>query len=85
MQSAERFYRYYWKNEIMSEDHAWLEDCHTAISRNDQASLEALQINNPGRKNKTIRKKLARLGLVLTDDGPIEFPIGFRVYLDSII
>ncbi|MBF0549706.1 MAG: toll/interleukin-1 receptor domain-containing protein [Deltaproteobacteria bacterium] len=84
MQSAESFYQYYWKNEIMNEDRTWLEECRRAISMNDPARLEALQDNSHDRKNKTIRIKLARLGLVSGDDGPIVFPTGFKRYLDSI-
>jgi hypothetical protein len=79
MQEAESVYRYYWQHEISSAERQWLHDCRQVFA--DAMALEALQDDTPQRKNHTIRVRLAKLGLVLSESGPIEFPLGFQSFL----
>jgi hypothetical protein len=81
MQEAESVYRYYWQYEIDEQEQAWLRECWQATVKEEAETLIALQHNTPQRKNSTIRVKLAKLGLVQGQRGPITLPRGVQFFL----
>jgi len=81
MQEAKSVYRYYWEREINDGEQEWLHDCWQAVSGKDTGALKELQNDTPQRKNRTIRVRLAKLGLVLSESGTIELPTGVQSFL----
>jgi len=84
MQEAESIYRYYWDHEINGVEREWLHDCWQALYGKDAIALQGLQNDTPQRKNRTIRVRLAKLGLVLSESGAIELPAGLRSFLGGL-
>lgn len=84
MQEAEGVYRYYWKEEINDVERSWLNDCWQALFVLDDDALQKLQKDTRRRKNRTIRVRLAKLGLVLSESGTIELPAGFQSFLEKL-
>ena len=84
MQEAESIYRYYWHHEISDAEQQWLCDCQQALSEQLAMALQELQHDTSQRKNRTIRVRLAKLGLVLSASGTIELPSGFQEFLSTV-
>jgi hypothetical protein len=80
---AESVYHYYWHNELGDAERAWLTDCWWALRHDNAAVLLALQRNTDERKNETIRGRLARLGVLLSQSGPIRLAEGWLAFLGS--
>jgi hypothetical protein len=81
MQEAEAIYRYYWDYEIGHLEGRWLRECWQALSGGDTSVLQELERDSTRRNNRTIRLRLAKLGLVLNESGTIELPTGVQSFL----
>lgn len=81
---AESVYHHYWNNEISEEERRWLLDCQWALFNQDHIALQALENNSIERKNRTIRIRLAKLGLALNTSGTIELPTGLLLFLKTV-
>lgn len=84
MQEAASVYRYYWNHEINDGERQWLCDCWQALSEQQQEAIRELQYDTQPRKNRTIRLRLERLGLVLSTSGTIDLPGGVTSFLGSL-
>jgi len=84
MQEAESVYRYYWTYEIDRTEQEWLREYWQALSSRDTSVLLELERDTMRRNNRTIRLRLAKLGLVLNESGAIELPIGIQSFLANL-
>ena len=80
---AESVYRLYLDYEISKPERKWLIDCWRASSQRGKNAQDTLQKLALGQKNRNIRNKLVRLGLVLNSSGILEIPTGLQRFLED--